>query len=182
MGDTNHEGGFSKGHSSTLNEPVVAAFRKVARVVSRSEWRLATFVGSDVSLGWVLDPGCYEAIAAMKGTFRETTTGSLTEAAALIVMVPVIPHAHPLKGVSISRQRSDPGNKFGLTEREMNVLELLAGGFSMERIGSQLGVRPRTARNHLQNAMDKMDVHSRVDALATAIRHGVIHVTEPIQG
>jgi DNA-binding CsgD family transcriptional regulator len=52
-----------------------------------------------------------------------------------------------------------------LTDRETEVLQLLASCHSTADISDKLGISPVTVRNHLQNVMRKLDVHKRLDAV-----------------
>lgn len=62
-----------------------------------------------------------------------------------------------------------------LTERERDVLRLLVHGVSSNRaLAKQLGVSENTVRYHLRNIMDKLHLHSRTQAVAYAIRHGLV--------
>ncbi len=58
-----------------------------------------------------------------------------------------------------------------LTEREREVLRMLAQGSKTETISAQLHLSLATVRNHIQRLMAKLDVHSRVEAVAYAHRH-----------
>jgi DNA-binding NarL/FixJ family response regulator len=62
-----------------------------------------------------------------------------------------------------------------LTPRETEILSLMAEGRSAESIASELGVSPNTLRTHVQNVLTKLGVHSKVEALALAIRYGKVH-------
>lgn len=58
-----------------------------------------------------------------------------------------------------------------LTDREWQVLTLLAAGESTDRIGASLGVRTTTARAYVQRMLDKLGVHSRLEATALLAAH-----------
>lgn len=60
-----------------------------------------------------------------------------------------------------------------LTEREREVLNLLARGLTTEDIALSLSISPHTARNHIQNILTKLQVHSRLEAVAYAIEQGI---------
>jgi PAS domain S-box-containing protein len=62
-----------------------------------------------------------------------------------------------------------------LTEREREVLSLLAQGLSTSDIATALSISLSTARNHVQNILHKLQVHSRVEAVAYAFEHGLVH-------
>jgi two-component system, NarL family, nitrate/nitrite response regulator NarL len=61
-----------------------------------------------------------------------------------------------------------------LTEREQEVLMGLTYGESTADIAARLGVRPSTARTHIENLLNKLGVHSRVAAVAFAIQHSLV--------
>jgi DNA-binding NarL/FixJ family response regulator len=62
---------------------------------------------------------------------------------------------------------------FGLTEREREVLELVAAGRSNPQIASALYISPKTASVHVSNILGKLGVASRGEAAALAYRHGL---------
>lgn len=61
-----------------------------------------------------------------------------------------------------------------LTQRELEVLRLLASGVATEDIASTLGVSRSTARNHIESILAKLGVHSRLQAVVYASRRGLI--------
>ena len=63
-----------------------------------------------------------------------------------------------------------------LTRREVDVLQLLAAGLSTERIANLLGVSEATVRNHIQNLLPKLGVHSRIEAAVLALKAGLVHL------
>jgi DNA-binding NarL/FixJ family response regulator/signal transduction histidine kinase len=63
-----------------------------------------------------------------------------------------------------------------LTGREREVLQLLADGLDGRRIAARLHISPRTQRNHVANILTKLGVHSQLQALVFALRHGLVEV------
>ncbi len=61
----------------------------------------------------------------------------------------------------------------GLTDREVQVVALLAGGLQTKQIGHRLGISVKTADRHIQNAYSKMGVSSRSGATLYAMEHGL---------
>jgi PAS domain S-box-containing protein len=61
-----------------------------------------------------------------------------------------------------------------LTERERAVLSLLAQGLSTQDIAQSLSISSATVRNHIQNILNKLQVHSRLEAVAYAFEHGLV--------
>ncbi|MBB5779650.1 response regulator transcription factor [Nonomuraea jabiensis] len=60
-----------------------------------------------------------------------------------------------------------------LTERETEVLRLVAKGLSYRQIAGRLVLSHRTVQNHVQNALRKLQLHSRVELVRYAIEHGL---------
>lgn len=61
-----------------------------------------------------------------------------------------------------------------LTQRELDVLGLLAEGLPHEEIGRRLGISSETVRTHLRKASDRLGASTRTQAVATALRLGLI--------
>ena len=61
-----------------------------------------------------------------------------------------------------------------LTPREVQVLTSMAEGRSPEETATLLGMSPNTLRTHTQNMLTKLRVHSKMEALVLAIRHGKV--------
>ena len=61
-----------------------------------------------------------------------------------------------------------------LTPRELDVLRLLAEGLSHEEIGSRLEIAAETVRTHSRKAADRLGAKTRTQAVATAIRLGLV--------
>ena len=61
-----------------------------------------------------------------------------------------------------------------LTQRERDVLRLLADGLTNEEIGAKLFISPETVRTHIRKAMTKLDAETRTQAVAIALRQSLI--------
>jgi DNA-binding NarL/FixJ family response regulator len=61
-----------------------------------------------------------------------------------------------------------------LTPRERETLQLLARGLSKEQIAERLGLSTGTVRTHMQNLYAKLGLHSRLDLVHFAARHGLV--------
>jgi len=66
------------------------------------------------------------------------------------------------------------GSDEKLTEREVEVLRLLAGGYSNREIGAALGVTERTVKNHVSSILAKLWVRDRTRAVLKALSLGLI--------
>jgi DNA-binding NarL/FixJ family response regulator len=71
-------------------------------------------------------------------------------------------------------RRDGQGAKPQLTAREQEVLELLVEGAATTTIAERLVVSPHTVRNHIQRILGKLEVHSKLEAVAVALRLGLV--------
>jgi DNA-binding NarL/FixJ family response regulator len=67
-----------------------------------------------------------------------------------------------------------PRGPAALTERELAVLALLAEGHTYDEIGARLSIGAETVRTHLQKACERLGASTRTQAVAMAIRQGLI--------
>jgi DNA-binding NarL/FixJ family response regulator len=68
-----------------------------------------------------------------------------------------------------------PASRLRVTRRELDVLSLVAEGFSNTDISYRLDISPATVRVHIANARAKLHAANRAHAVATAFRHELIH-------
>jgi DNA-binding NarL/FixJ family response regulator len=73
----------------------------------------------------------------------------------------------------------DRGVGRDLSTREREVLERLAQGRSTPDIARELHLSVHTVRNHVQNLLGKLGVHSKLEAVAVATREGLVDVRRP---
>jgi DNA-binding NarL/FixJ family response regulator len=66
-----------------------------------------------------------------------------------------------------------------LSERERQVLALLARGYSNRRIAEACFLSLNTVRTHVQNVLVKLGVHSKLEAAALAVRQGLVSIEDP---
>jgi DNA-binding CsgD family transcriptional regulator len=112
---------------------------------------------------------------------RETATEAIREAAELAQRIGAEPLAAEaatlarLGRLSLDAERApeaapDEPNPFGLTDRELEVLRLLAAGQTNREIGGTLYMSPKTASAHVSRILSKLGVSGRVEAAAVAHR------------
>jgi DNA-binding CsgD family transcriptional regulator len=66
------------------------------------------------------------------------------------------------------------GDRFGLTDRERQVLALIADGQTNKEIAAALYISPKTAGIHVSHILDKLGVKGRVEAATLAVQHGLL--------
>ena len=59
-----------------------------------------------------------------------------------------------------------------LTDREKEILRWVAAGLQNKEIAHNLGISLATVRNHIHNILEKLDVHSKLEAVSLAFRQG----------
>ncbi|HXV64548.1 MAG TPA: LuxR C-terminal-related transcriptional regulator [Vicinamibacteria bacterium] len=74
----------------------------------------------------------------------------------------------------LDRSNGDGGDVPELTRRQTDVLRLLAQGHNNEEIAELLSVSVFTVRSHVQSVLDKLGVHSKVEAVSRAFRDHLI--------
>jgi HD-GYP domain-containing protein (c-di-GMP phosphodiesterase class II)/DNA-binding CsgD family transcriptional regulator len=107
-------------------------------------------------------------------TIRDAAGGVFLPAAveALACVAPAsVPESLPETAVERGAKHDRPA---GLTDREIDVLRLLAAGWSRRQIASALSVSEHTVRHHLEHIYAKIDVRTRVEATLFAIEHALI--------
>jgi two-component system response regulator NreC len=65
-----------------------------------------------------------------------------------------------------------------LTPRQRQVLRLIADGMTSQRIADELELSVRTVDRHVENMMNRLGIHSRIELVKYAIREGLIEVTD----
>jgi DNA-binding NarL/FixJ family response regulator len=68
---------------------------------------------------------------------------------------------------------SDEAAALQLTERETEILRMVATGLSYKQIATRLVLSHRTVQNHVQNTLGKLQLHNRVELVRYAIEHGL---------
>jgi DNA-binding NarL/FixJ family response regulator len=64
-----------------------------------------------------------------------------------------------------------------LTDREMQVLKLVARGMNNRDIAKELFISDNTVKNHVRNILEKLQIHSRMEAVMVAVREKLIELT-----
>ncbi len=70
--------------------------------------------------------------------------------------------------------QSDHAGKMRVTRRELDILAHLSLGLSAIDIANICNITPMTVRTHIRNLMDKLNVHTRLEAVSYALSHGLI--------
>ena len=81
-----------------------------------------------------------------------------------------------IKKIPRGIRESTKANPAQLTNRELDILQLLQHAVQNKEIAGTLFISPKTADHHISNILFKLDVNSRVKAVAEAIRLGILKI------
>jgi PAS domain S-box-containing protein len=110
-------------------------------------------------------PGSRREVSTTVHFFRDVTVSRAVETLVRERLTRATAEAEP-----------DPGAAARLTRRELEILRLMASGANTRTMAERLHVSSATVRNHVQNILGKLGVHSRLEAAAYATRRGLIHM------
>ena len=149
----------------------VAVAQRLRDVVPDAGLVMLTGLGDDAVLRGALVAGC---------------AGFVTKDRALAELVDAVRAVRAGRGAidpaANARLASAPDPKQGMTgvtQRELEVLGLLADGLVTREIADRLFISVNTARNHVQRLIAKLGAHSRLEAVAIARRTGLLD-TAPV--
>jgi len=129
---------------------------------------LLTAAADDATLVAATEAGC-SGYLMKTGSIEELEAAVRAAAAGEVLISP------SLLGHLVARVRR-PEERRGsdLTARELEVLRLIAEGLDNATIAERLGLSVNTVRNHVQNILSKLNVHSKLEALAVVVREGLL--------
>lgn len=146
------------------------------------DWRMPRRGGADLVSAIVeASPGTRVLVYTADGD-QDLARVALDAGAASVVLkeAPLPDLLRAIETTSSGRSYLDPAlrrtakNRSALTQRELEVLALLADGLRHEEIGARLGIGPETVRTHLRKASERLGATTRTQAVATAFRMGLI--------
>ena len=105
--------------------------------------------------------------------FRDSTVQKQQEALSNTILAAVQNLQRPLAGNTEVPEAADQPVAM-LTHRELQVLDLLARGMNTQAVAESLSISVPTTRNHVQNIFQKLQVHSRAQAVSYAFEHGLV--------
>jgi DNA-binding NarL/FixJ family response regulator len=143
----------------------VEVANRVARTAPETAVVLYTGFGDQALLADALDAGIRGFV------LKEAPLADLVRAIETVAAGGI--YVDPVLGGAIAIAQAAKGAP-QLTDRERDVLRLLADGHSNERIGERLIISPETVRTHVRKAMIKLAADTRTQAVAIALRRQLI--------
>jgi LuxR family maltose regulon positive regulatory protein len=90
-------------------------------------------------------------------------------------LLAAFPTTEPEQTASLKTQVPKSGLIESLSEREIEVLQLIAEGLTNQEIANRLYLSLNTVKVHTRNIYGKLDAHHRADAVAKARALGILH-------
>jgi DNA-binding NarL/FixJ family response regulator len=105
----------------------------------------------------------------------------INSAASGEVVLPAGNLAATLRALKEARTRQEGAERLlsSLTEREVEILQHVVNGKSTAEVARILFISPHTVQSHTRNILTKLGVHSKLEAVILALRHGLIELSPP---
>jgi DNA-binding NarL/FixJ family response regulator len=145
-------------------EDGIDAIRAICREWSKARILVLTTYGGDENIHRALEAGA-------RGYLIKDTADDR-----LFTAIRTIHEGRRYLPSEIAMKLVEHGPRIDLTEREKEVLALMARGLRNKEIGRELGVTEATARTHVENVSAKLGVSSRTEAVVLAIQRGFVRV------
>ncbi len=92
--------------------------------------------------------------------------------------VRMVAHGHAVLATTVwnalAEEGRSRGEEYGLTKREMDVLQLLGRGYANREIAETLGLSPTTVKTHVERIFKRLEVTDRIEAVVKALRLRII--------
>jgi two-component system nitrate/nitrite response regulator NarL len=186
------------GHASTVIEAVHQAAEKTPDVVLMDLW-LPDGTGIDAAMAMAGQPSppavvfltgersegaILDALAAGASGFLEKTGpgDDIADAVRRVGRGEILFPREQMARLLAERRLGDSDRRRAsllasrLTGREMEVLALMAAGLLSPTIAEHLMIGVTTVRTHVQSILEKMEAHTKLEAVATAMKYGIIEI------
>jgi DNA-binding NarL/FixJ family response regulator len=174
------------GHASSAAE-AIQKYRSILPDVTLMDLRLPDMNGIDALIAIrsefrdarVLMLTTFEGDAEIQGALQAGARGYMLKGAAPAELIDAIRDVHAGKKripAAIAAQLAEHAHEEPLTLRELEVLQRLASGGRNRDIGDQLFITEETVKVHLKHVMEKLGARDRTEAVAIALRRGIIHL------
>ncbi len=161
---------------AALTPDIVVIHQGGQQTGSEAQWRaVARAVHSDMPAARIVGVHASLSVAELASASSDGFDSLVDEASgeAVLVRAVIDPAQRTLRRWEAPRLGPLP-----LTARELEVLQLLARGHTSRHMAEALGVSHRTIENHKQRVFRRLGVQSQSQAVATAIRLGLLTQTE----
>ena len=150
------------------------ATRAVCQRLPAAQVVMLTMDGDDRTLLAAVEAGAAGYLLKSRGVSQVVEV--VRRAAAREALFPADLMARVMTAMREQRRRDDQRSGLAerLTARELEILELMAQGLDTRALADRLVVSPTTVRTHVQSVLAKLEVHSRLEAVARAVELGIL--------
>lgn len=108
---------------------------------------------------------------------KDASVDALVDAAKNAVEGNAVIHPHLTKTFIEEVRLVEPseGGATPLSKREREILQKVADGSTTRQVANELGISPHTVKTHLERIFEKLGANDRAQAVAMAIRQGIVH-------
>jgi DNA-binding NarL/FixJ family response regulator len=107
---------------------------------------------------------------------KDATPDALVDAARNAVEGNAVIHPHLTRTfIEEATTAGDEPRATPLSKREREILQKVADGATTRQVASDLGISPHTVKTHLERIFEKLGANDRAQAVAIAIRTGIVH-------
>jgi len=142
----------------------IDAIRAICREWSKARILVLTTYGGDENIHRALEAGA-------RGYLIKDTADDR-----LFTAIRTIHEGRRYLPTELAVKLAEHGPRVDLTDREKEVLTLMARGLRNKEIGQELGVTEATARTHVENISSKLGVSNRTEAVVLAIQRGFVRI------
>ena len=149
----------------------VEAIRQMAAIAPRTRVLVLTASHEDADvMDAIMSGAC--GYLVKDSSIHDLLTGIRAAANGESLISPAIASKvlHQLRAGSSPPEEPNPS---GLTDREIQVLRLIANGHDNAQIAGELHISPKTVKNHISNILMKLQIENRIQAAVFAVRSGL---------
>jgi DNA-binding NarL/FixJ family response regulator len=176
-------GDLASGASAPAQRHASKANLALVRDGARLSGRTSNLAENEQHAGPVIVLTTADDEAAARAAFASSGFGYIVKAVADVTGAspsPLVVRSADRRQASAELQPGSSGGAvvvdYGLTSREVEVMRALATGASTVEVARELYVSPKTAKNHIAHIYAKLGVSSRTQAVAKALRQGIVSI------
>ncbi len=127
----------------------------------------------------IITVSAFKGAQAIKRSLRAGAKGYLLKNCSceeLVMAVRRVHNGHKYVSTCVSETLADAFVQSELTDRELDVLEVLKLGRSNKRIAAELGVSQSTIKIHVSNILEKLGATDRTEAVILALQQGIVRL------
>jgi DNA-binding NarL/FixJ family response regulator len=148
----------------------IEATRRILEVVPETKVILITIDESRGAISQAIQAGVSGYL------LKDASADALVDAARNAIEGNAVIHPHLTRTFIEEVRLAEPSQEAApLSKREREILQKVADGATTKQVASDLGISPHTVKTHLERIFEKLGANDRAQAVAIAIRTGIVH-------